>query len=700
VKTEILTACDQVIAALANGVYQGAILTLLVGVGLKWFGRSNAATRHGVWLATLVLLLAIIPAHYFLEQRSQAPAGEDVRNSAIRSVSTSAPGPQSGPAGTDVPWLSRPLDFEYGPFKPLDQAGPEAPLVLLSEQPGIGSSNHTYTETTLTPTVAVGPMAPVHQESSPRPSRLLQPLTWNLASRLKVPRLTGAVLVGVFSAVAALRMALLIRRLYQLQRLKAGSMPARQEVEDLFQRLTRQLALGRRVLLRVSPVQRSPVVLGFLPPMVLLPASEAARPDTAGTEQILRHELAHVQRGDDWANLIQHCIQAAFFFHPAVWWISRRLVLEREIACDDHVLEQGGRRRAYALLLAELAHRITRCPPWPVPGAFSNKSQLTQRINMILDTRRNTSPRLAKTRLGFIMSAAAVLAVLALYSAPRLVLAQAQTAVTGVSPLSTLAASAGTANELAGVLPPQPVAEVALVESEPDTPSIPDEDSGPRFKPGRPGAYARQPALVAPPAPPGQPAMPAPANLFAAPVSPGPFALGKVYAQAPSKPDDVEQRLERLERMVQSLMAERRPKAAQSGDWDSASVNQQEIQKFKEKSDREAARAAQQAKIAAERASRDMERAMKEKNAWALDMNKESSEKQLEAMRQARQDLQREMQRLDSDIRRLEQEQRRMEQEHRRLEQDQPKPAPYQRGRTKSQKDQTSSDSASEPAAE
>jgi beta-lactamase regulating signal transducer with metallopeptidase domain len=685
---------------MANGVYQGALLTLLVGVGLKVFGRSNAATRHGVWLATLVLLVAVIPAHFCLEQRGSRPqdqTGEGVRNSVNSSISSRPPGPQGEAAGADTLWPPKPLSFQSGPFKALDQAGPEAarPFILLSEQARVASSNHASTETTLEPAVAVGPTDPL--ESSPRPSRLLQPLTWNLASRLKVPRLTGAVLVGVFAALVALRMALLIRRLCELQRLKAGSMPARQEVEDLFQRLIRQLGLGRRVELRVSPAQRSPVVLGFVRPAILLPASEDASPDTAGTEQILRHELAHVQRGDDWANLIQHCIQAAFFFHPAVWWISGQLALEREIACDDHVLEQGGRRRAYALLLAELANRIARCPPWPAPGAFTNRSQLKQRIDMILDTRRNTSPRLAKTRLGFIMSAAAVLAVLALYSAPRLVLAQ--TAVAGGAPVRTLAASADSATTI-GATPA--VSQGVLLAEDADAPSIPSEDSGPRFKPGIPGAYVPQPVLVAPPTPPVLPVTPVPPVRPAVPISPGPFALGKTYAQAPSKSGDVEQRLERLERMVQSLMAERRPKAAQSGDWDSASVNQQEIQKFKEKADREAARAAQQAKIAADRASRDMERAMKEKNAWALDMSKESSEKQLEAMRQARQDLQREMQRLDTEIRHMEQEQRRMEQEHRRMEQDQskPTPAPYQRGRTKSQKDQSSDDSAPEPATE
>ena len=484
-------------------------------------------------------------------------------------------------------------------------------------------------------------------------------------------------------------------------------MPACPELETLFQRLIRQSGVGRKVELRVSPVQRSPVVLGFLHPAILLPATEAARPDMAGTEQILRHELAHVRRGDDWANLIQHCIQAACFFHPAVWWVSRRLMLEREIACDDHVLEQGGRRRAYALLLAELADRMKRCPPLPAPGVFNNKSQLKQRISMILDTRRNTSPRLAKTRLGFITSAAALLAVLALYSAPRLVLAQTQTAT----------ATAATASSAAVALAPQAAVEATLVVSEADPPSIPSEESGPKFKPDGPvtitpmPALAGQPelstpltALAASPTPPAPAVAPATLGLLVAPASPGfpagsaPVALGKWYVETPHKPGDIEQRLERLERMVQSLMAERRPKAAtgNNASCDSASMTPQEMQKIKDMAQREAAQAAQQARMAADetkRASRELERAMREKNAWAIGIHQESGQQQIEALRQARQSLEREMQRLDAEIKRLEQQQQR-------LEQDQKKPAPEHRGRYKPQKDQTSDDAEeSEPPA-
>ena len=63
-KTELLKACDELVTAALNGTCQGIILVLVVAAGLRWFGRTtNAATRHAVWFATLLLLVLVIPAH-------------------------------------------------------------------------------------------------------------------------------------------------------------------------------------------------------------------------------------------------------------------------------------------------------------------------------------------------------------------------------------------------------------------------------------------------------------------------------------------------------------------------------------------------------------------------------------------------------------------------------------------------------------
>src|SRR5262249_12498462 len=145
-----------------------------------------------------------------------------------------------------------------------------------------------------------------------------------------------------------------------MRRLKRESAAPSVAFAELFRALCRDLNMNRTVELRISSVHRLPILVGFVHPVILLPCEETRESCLAESEQILSHELAHVRRWDDWVNLVQHLVQAAFFFHPAIWWVSKRLVFEREIACDDWVLQRGTRPRAYALLLAELAKRISR----------------------------------------------------------------------------------------------------------------------------------------------------------------------------------------------------------------------------------------------------------------------------------------------------------------------------------------------------
>jgi beta-lactamase regulating signal transducer with metallopeptidase domain len=97
------------------------------------------------------------------------------------------------------------------------------------------------------------------------------------------------------------------------------------------------------------------MAVGFRKPAILLPSALVDGGNEARLEPILRHELAHIVRRDDWSNLLQQVIHAIFFFHPGVWWLSSRLTIDREIACDDHVLIAIGGRKEYALLLAEFA---------------------------------------------------------------------------------------------------------------------------------------------------------------------------------------------------------------------------------------------------------------------------------------------------------------------------------------------------------
>ena len=95
-----------------------------------------------------------------------------------------------------------------------------------------------------------------------------------------------------------------------------------------------------------------PVVLGYLRPVVLMPAGALLGLPVEQIEAILLHELAHVRRADYVVNLLQTFVESLFFYHPGVWWISRVIRAERENCCDDLVVETQGDAGQYAAALA------------------------------------------------------------------------------------------------------------------------------------------------------------------------------------------------------------------------------------------------------------------------------------------------------------------------------------------------------------
>lgn len=115
-------------------------------------------------------------------------------------------------------------------------------------------------------------------------------------------------------------------------------------------------ALGVRALARVVDSGRlaAPAVIGCLRPIVLLPARVLTGLSTEQIEALIAHELAHVRRHDFLVNLVQSALEAALFYHPAVWWVSRGIRIEREYCCDDVAVRVIADRLAYARALTTL----------------------------------------------------------------------------------------------------------------------------------------------------------------------------------------------------------------------------------------------------------------------------------------------------------------------------------------------------------
>lgn len=115
-----------------------------------------------------------------------------------------------------------------------------------------------------------------------------------------------------------------------------------------------RFGVTRPVRLRVVDDLASPITAGWWRPVVLVPASLISGMPPDLLEALLAHEMAHIRRLDYLVNLGQNVIEVLLFFHPAVWWISGRIRIEREQIADDIAARELGEPRRLALALSEL----------------------------------------------------------------------------------------------------------------------------------------------------------------------------------------------------------------------------------------------------------------------------------------------------------------------------------------------------------
>jgi uncharacterized protein (TIGR03435 family) len=153
----------------------------------------------------------------------------------------------------------------------------------------------------------------------------------------------------IWSVGAAIVLLYWVMRWRQVRRtIRFASSLGDARVSGVLDRLIRQDAVRRRVRLVVSDDSIEPAVFGILRPVLLWPRQLTNRLHDDQIAAILEHELAHVRRRDNLSALLHAAVQAVFWFHPLVWWVGRRLVEEREHACDEAVLSRGSSPQVYA----------------------------------------------------------------------------------------------------------------------------------------------------------------------------------------------------------------------------------------------------------------------------------------------------------------------------------------------------------------
>jgi uncharacterized protein (TIGR03435 family) len=131
-----------------------------------------------------------------------------------------------------------------------------------------------------------------------------------------------------------------------------------------------------------SPALIEPGIFGIFRPVLLLPEGIADRLTPQQLQSILAHELCHVKRRDNLAAAIHMIVEAAFWFHPLVWWIGARLVEERERACDEEVLQSGSEPGVYAESILQVCKFYLESPLKCVAGVTG--SDLKKRIESIM----------------------------------------------------------------------------------------------------------------------------------------------------------------------------------------------------------------------------------------------------------------------------------------------------------------------------
>ena len=198
------------------------------------------------------------------------------------------------------------------------------------------------------------------------------------------PWLTSCYVVGLLFMLA--RLSTGMTELFSLRRSGVSNPDA--TIDHLMTSAKRRLHFGGYAQLLISARVQVPMVVGFLKPIILMPAAVVAQLSMEQLETILLHELAHIKRHDYLVNILQSVVETILFFNPFVWIISAIARREREHCCDDLVLAHTTEPICYATALASLAHHPPPDTLFAV-AASGTSNYLFNRIKRIMEMKKN-----------------------------------------------------------------------------------------------------------------------------------------------------------------------------------------------------------------------------------------------------------------------------------------------------------------------
>ncbi len=316
-----------------------------------------------------------------------------------------------------------------------------------------------------------------------------------------LPWLVRAWLCGV--AVFSLRFAGGFLLLEHRRRTQSGPPSAR--MLAICQELQRQLGLDRAIQYLECAWVEAPAVIGWLRPAMLLPVFALTGLSEEQFRAVIAHELAHIRRHDWLVNLFQVLVETLLFYHPAMWWLNRRIRAERELCCDEIAVALTGSRLEYARALAQMAE-------WKnvsLLAMAANRGPLSERILHVLGRRLDAGQRVAGLTGGMLFLCAALAAANLLFGiAYPVQMAQAKESVK-VALVSSQAAVADLARKVVlsarDAAPPRvsPGQMGAAADGKADTLAVPPADLS-RVLPNQSLATPKVVASNAPPATPVQ----------------------------------------------------------------------------------------------------------------------------------------------------------------------------------------------------
>jgi beta-lactamase regulating signal transducer with metallopeptidase domain len=214
-------------------------------------------------------------------------------------------------------------------------------------------------------------------------------------SSITLPGSWALYMFASWALIAAAGMVRIGIGLWHVQRLRKRCTPIDVTTLDfLLQKTLEEFDSPRPVTVCLSDYLQVPTAIGFIKPLVVIPYWAMQELSPTELNAVLLHELAHLRRWDDWTNLLQKIVGALLFFHPAVWWIEKRLGLEREMACDDMVLAKTANPRVYAECLISLAEKsFLRRGLALAQAAVDRIRPISLRIAQILDVNRPSATR-------------------------------------------------------------------------------------------------------------------------------------------------------------------------------------------------------------------------------------------------------------------------------------------------------------------